>query len=519
MANKNLIPTPVNSEQADAFGFPDQRHEVGGDVIKTNPNPITSQDPFRIETAPVTSDAEKTYVAASVDYRWYTGGVALPQTIDEAEEEFGYGVYPKMFAQEATLQGAVNYLRIKVLRNGLTFLPAYPQMGKNATREQIRLYDSSAPVRDYIQAVFEILAERDRDPMFMLGNAFDCTYMGHKLIEQTAEIITSNPYRGKTGLAELTSKPRANYNLVNKTTNNRLDAVIGVVPGGSIALRTGIVANPSQIPNAISAYKFLNFTVEDRDGDPRGVSWFRAAYDPFYRKQLAKIKHMTALDTHTRGIVVNEAPQGAETMVSLPNPFRNGKIDTLLNILADAASVAAVNGSMSVLFGTKTTITFPHNDPAFFDSTFRTLDNEMTSAYLTNARATMEAEHGSKNDTDNADDAVDDLACYIQNRFCIILKRLVRWLVNQSYGQDVARQFCPVPSMARTDAPDFSTMLTALGQFAASSPALAPNQWDWLLTDRMDFPAPIGEPITLQIMVNVLNDASAKPATAPVPPK
>jgi len=472
---KNPLTPPLTEDQA--------ANESEGPqtiaVLPTNPDsPITSGTPNRTEIEDVISNWLQTYLSSSAEYPWYIGNIAVPPTIDAAEAEFGIDIYDRM-CLEPMLGGAVRLLKILVLADGLAVAPSHPEPKQDATPEEKADYDQSVEISEYIEFVVDRLGKKDRPLTETLWNALDCTYKGHKLAEMTADIIEGGDYDGKMGLAMFRCKPRENYRFVKNAVTNEVIGVIGKVAGGSIALRSGLIGgNAAEISNVIAPEKLVNFTMDDRDGNPQGKSWFRDPYDPWYCKQQAKRVELQALVRFSGGQVAIIMPE-ADKDVLFQNPVTKAQ-DTLLNVCIAAGSMMG-NGRVTAFpFGTDLKFPGPPTGSAsYFDTFMARKDREMLLAFLLGYTAVLEAKHSSKASSETGQDLLDELKMYVRERLCKILTlKVFRWLVECSYGKEIAERFTPEAQMQKASRPDFAANATAV---AALIMAMQNNE-GWQLT-------------------------------------
>jgi len=448
---------------------------------------LTTSSPLRTPIADAVSDLATPYVSSSVEYPFYWGGRAVPREIDEAEREFGVDIYDKM-AADSRLGAAIRTFKVGTLANGLTVLPSHSQVAPGSPASEFATFEKSCEIRDYVNHVLERLARVDRPITDTLWNALDCAYKGHKLAEMTADLIVGGPYDGLMGLASFRTKPRENYALVLDSTTNRFLGVIGKVPGGSIALRTGLVWDAAHIPNMIAAEKLINFTLDDRDGDPRGKSWLRDSYDPWYRKQQMKVEHLKALMRFAGGMISVICPE-EDKAVRYQNPV-TGKYDTLMNCCVAAASQMSNGRVGGFHVGTQLSVHFPTSSLDAFIAANDMLDREMVTSFLLTARTMIEARYGSRADSETAQDSLDELIAYARSRLCKLLtEKMFYWLVRCSYGVAVADEFCPVASMERASRPDFAANCSAVGSLRSAGWQLTNEQTDYLNTQVLGLPS------------------------------
>lgn len=491
MADQNgRLPEPITEDEALI-----QRVEpVNGAIPSTPGEDVTTLIPSVTQRGEVVSDLGISYIAGTTQYPWLTADIALPQTIDDAELLYGPDIYDRM-KREPILGGIERVLKILTLSDGLTVTPSHQQPPITSTDPDAQAdFEKADLMAQYVRSVLARLADIDRPIMRTLWNLMDATRLGHKIAEVTYDTIPDGDFKGRLGIKELRPKPRENYAFV-VDEKNRFRGIIAKIPGGSIALRTGVVFDVSQIPNTISPDKLLVLSFDDQDADPRGRSWWRELYDPWYRKQILKPEHLKTGVQFGGGMISVVMPDGKRAeLVDDPSggQIRNakgGKVTLLDATLWAAAQLK--NGGVGVFeFGTVIDVHTPKANSQFFDQSFAMFDREMVTAFLQTARSILEARHGSKADSESAQDLLDELKMYIRTCICELLtSKLFRTLVINGYGPEWAK-YCPKATMQRTSRPDFAVNATAVAQLAAVFDQLAvtPNQKEYLKTEVAGMP-------------------------------
>lgn len=427
-----------------------------------SPQPPTSQTPPVSEGAPVVSDLRTEYVASSDWNPYLLAGRALPQAIDDVEHDFGLQIYDRM-DNDAVLNGIKRLIVTKVLEDGITVeaaVAAPPEYEDEPDPEILAEHEKAESYARFIRANLDRLeSENPQIPGIeialeeMLGTRIS---HGHALAEIVTEIVTDPgaEFAGREMLARLATKPRQNYAFVLSRFNEFL-GIMAVVPGVSPMIRSGIVWDPANIPNVVAPEKIFLLTGGGKNGDPRGRSMYRLAYDPWFRAQQGKRATVEALVQFGGGIITVTVDKDA------PKVTQSGK-DAVL----EAASVT--KGLRSGGFGV-----YPHGflpalhvgeaDPKFFQWYFRQIWEEYAMAIVIEARSVLEAEHGSKNDTDKAESTIDSVRDWFRLYVCKVLKnQLFRTLMRVNFGEEIAAKYTPSAVMGEVRSDDVPTLVTAL---------------------------------------------------------
>jgi len=435
------------------------------EIVGASPD-LTTAPPARATPSQVGSDPQIAYVAGDTVYPYFAVDRALPQTIDEAERQFGLHIYSRMLA-EPVLAGIVKALKIRVLADGVAVAPSHQAPPrKGASRGQRADYATARMVADYMEAVLGRLADADRPLNRTLWNLLDASFLGHKLAEITFGVLPSGPFAGKMGLASLRCKPRENYAIVLDAMNT-FRGIVAKVPGGSILMWQGIVYDLASLTNAIAPEKLLVLTLDDDDSNLQGRSWFRACYDPWYRKQLMKPEEVKTGVQFGGGMITAIAPE-EKAGVTVADPL-TGRPVNIKQAMASAASQLRNGGFAVFPHGSEVTVHQPEANPQFFDVAMSRYDREMVLAFLLSSRTVLEARHSSKSDSMAAQDLLDELVIYVRQQLSDLLSaKLFRPLVEMSFGPEIAARYSPTAVLQRASRPDFAANATAVAALATA---------------------------------------------------
>ena len=486
---------PDAPRTADELLYDTPGPRVQGGPPTTPGESLTTMTPERFEQGDVVSGAAVSLISSSERYPFLWGDEAMPREIDDAEAQFGIGLYTKMVREEAILGAVLKTLKVRTFSNGMQVKESHPETKSNATAQQKADRKQSEQIANYIRAVHDHLAIVDKPVDHTLWNAMDCAFMGHKLAEMTVEEFTDGDFKGKYALSIFRTKPREAYAFVVNTATYAFRGVIGKIANGSIALRTGIVMDSEDLPNMIAPEKVVIFTLDDVNGDPRGLSWLRPCYDAWYRKQVDKIQHQAAKARFGGGMMSIIAP-AEQAGVRYINPVTR-KPDTLLNCIV-ATGQEMQNGRVGA-YPAGTTVTVhlegAGNGFAGYEQSFKIEDIEMVTCFLLNARALLEAQHGSKADSGASQDLLDQLVDFVRTRFAQIYSlKVIRWLVTMSYGKAIADKYSPTITFQATAKSDIAVNATAAAAMKTSGWPFTLEQYDFINTEWLGLPAGVEQP-------------------------
>jgi len=427
--------------------------------MKTTPVKQTTGVPPERELVPLGTDIVGSYIGSSVEYGFIQTDRALPQTIDDAERDFGPDIYERM-ANDAVLGGAEAYLKVLTLSVDLHVTPSIEEPRPHAPAAMHVEYAKAKVASDFCKSFIDRLGTTDRPIRKILWDMLDALHKGHRLAEVDAEVAMDGALKGKLVPKSIRPKPRHNYAFVLDEYNG-FRGVIAVVPGVSIALRNGIVYGLDEIPNAIAPGKLLVLTMGGKDGDPRGQSWFRRAYDPWYRKQIVKPESVKTAVQFGGGMITAIAPEDIN-QVNVQDPI-TGKTVHIQTAIQSILQQLSNGGTATFPGGTKVEVHRPDSDGQYFEEFFDRCDREMVTTFLLSGRAMLEARHGSKADTGASQDVVDDLVQFVRREICDMLTlRLFRPFVEMNFGVEFAEKYSPVATMLKMSRPDFAVNATAV---------------------------------------------------------
>lgn len=220
----------------------------------------------------------------------------------------------------------------------------------------------------------------------------------------------------------------------------------------------GIVTDQSGAP-VLPLEKFLILRFGSKNGDPRGVSLLRAAYNPWWLKQQTWPQMLKFLSQFAGPSLIGYTPENSamlgtdggqtpeEVMLNALRQFQNGSIV----VLRGGAKVEAIQS--------------PGEGQAFL-SAIELYNREITHAILKQTRATMEAQHGSRADSETGEGILENLVTWIQG--CVeraVRNQIVRPLVRMNFGMDA-----PVPrlSLRAPGKPGFVGAAEAVAKLASS---------------------------------------------------
>lgn len=302
----------------------------------------------------------------------------------------------------------------------------------------------------------------------------DCMAYGNKLAEVTRDVAASGPDAGRLVLKALKVKPEWAWQYV---VNAFMDVVgvITYVPAATIAAKTaGFVILPPE--------KFATMAWLPRDNDPRGTSALRAAYtwwnlkcqvQPFYYAHLRRFGSPSLDGVLAPNDTAPSPKIDPTTGKEIPNTSRSSAqrfVDQLIAFQNNAVIVRPNGSELNVIE--------PNSKGEAFLNAFDLFDRQICLAIGLQVRASLEAKHGSKADSDTAENTRGLIIDYGRELVSDWLEKQVLYeSVKANFGEDVANEHMPYVVISDTEAQDFAANLTAA---AGAGYTIGPSQLEEL---------------------------------------
>jgi hypothetical protein len=402
---------------------------------------------------------------------------ALPTYIDDISRDFDLGdsVYARM-SVDPQIAAALSIFKASILEDGVTFAPAVEDADDPD-------YDLATEISDECERMWDDLSTASDD---VLWNMMDSIAEGNKLAEQVYElrpgVVTG---RRLLQLESLKVKPRQSYLFVTDAFDN-LVGILGRRPGdpmptgGRWPLDT---KNPPE--NLFATQKFAIASFRPKDGDPRGTSILRPAYDPWWRKRQALVEYVKYLAQFAGPSIWATLPEGTTpagaaldylgnvqttstgTPASGPSP-----LDDLL------ASLQAFRNGTAGAFahGTELHELMMQGEGAAFLRAIAECNMSIVKTILTQTLTTEEGEHQARAAAQVHQDVLDTLVRQGKRSVVrMVAKQILRPWVTYNWGEQVAQSLVPKASLGSTEEVDRAPMIQAIASLA-KSPYLHPSQ-------------------------------------------
>lgn len=419
----------------------------------------------------------------------------LPSAIDDITQDFGDDLYERM-RLDPTITACLNVLRASIIEEGVRLAPAVDDPAADG-------YDLSHEIEDFCEAVLSDLTIPLDD---VLWDLLDAILLGSHLAEEVYQTVPAASYalpgsspisrtQDMLILSSLKPKPRRATSFVVDAYMN-VQAIASVRPGMGYGFGSMSTLGSPWPPNWLRRDKFAVLTFRPKDADPRGTSAFRSAYTPWFAKQeiwQEFLKYLAQFASPSIYAIASEA----STKAGIDVPNSDGTIskrpagEVLRDTLLDFRNGTA----MGLPYGTLINTLEVAGDGQAFHNAFLHCDQQITVAVLHQTRATMEAQHGSRADSETGQDILGTIQRQAKRAVCTMLRRdILKPLVSYNYGPDASRQLTPLVSLGSVEKHDFAAFATAIANLAKSG-YLSPSQYAGV-DEKLGLPPRAAEPET-----------------------
>jgi len=439
-------------------------------------------------------DFSKQYIAGPgyagptfIDSYW-----ALPANIDDAEEQYGTDLYTRMM-HDPDISGVINVLKALILEEGVTILPKFtkpddyslrsPTEGNQTvlpgdpTREdQIEQYSQemvdwqkSQELSDFGNRLVDRLARLDVPLTAGLWDMLESMTHGHKVGEFEFVTCQDGPDKGKTVWGSFMPKPRGAYTFVVDSVN-RLYGITGIVPGRAAFVRQGLLGEVANLPSFVPMSKLMFLPFRMRDRDPRGTSILRGAYLPWKKEQIIHPEEVRFMG-QAAGAKITATVGATASGGQLPGgSYEADPKAYLLKLLQ-----YQVNGGVVVVDeGSDVDYNQPQSTGESFDRFFERQLRAKTRAILGSIRSFVEAQYGSKADSQQADDLLVRYIRAVRVALCAAVQRAIYNVLLMNFPAEDVDKYCPEVSMNRAQIEDFSKNSDAASKLVQSGVVTKP---------------------------------------------
>lgn len=431
---------------------------------------------------------------------------ALPHWIDPLERDLSE-IYEQMLLDPA-VAASISLLKVAILSEPVSFTPAVSEADPAFAQAQ--------EIADFCQRAIEDLPEPFEDTLFEL---LDALWAGNRV----AELVYrpgDGPDSGRLTLDRVKVKPRRAVAFVVDPYLN----VMGILgrlagPAGTL-LGTGLISAEAPPPNLLPRQKFAVLTWRPSDGDPRGTSLLRPAYNSWWIKTQAWPGFLKYLAQFGNPSLVGFTAEGGPTRVASydadgvavtdasGNPVyitpEQAMLNALLAFQSSSAAVFPAGAAVTVLEPKG-----PAGSGQVYDRAIQILDRQIVLAILCQTLSTGESRYGARAAAQVHQDVLglvirqgkQALARCIRRDICLSL-------VRYNWG-DAARALVPAVSLGSTEQEDKAAMMNAIANLGRAG-LIDPSQLR--LLDQA-----LGLPIRDEAAITVRPEAERQRGRKPAP--
>lgn len=212
--------------------------------------------------------------------------------------------------------------------------------------------------------------------------------------------------------------------------------------------------------------RFAVLTFFGIGGDPRGTSLLRPAYNSWWIRQQVWAPFLKYLVQWATPSLVGFTPEGALDSSDIDD---GDTIDDDNTVTPEEAMVAALTlfqggTALGLKGGSKLDVIQSTGDGDAFIKALDTLAREIVTAILRVTRATMESQHGSKADSQTAQDVLNVFVAFLRRVVETMMDRdVVRWLVDLNFGKE-ALKLAPSFKLTAVEKEDVAAVVDAVAK-------------------------------------------------------
>lgn len=422
--------------------------------------PVQPLGQEHISRRKVSADPTEEYVASG-DWAYSHSASflrSLPFYIDDISLEFGDDIYERM-SLDPQIASDLHTLKLSILAQGMTLQTSVSDKAAPG-------YRKASQIRDFCQSVLDSL---DTPIIQVLYEMLDAMAYGSKVAEMVYDFPASGELKNYLVVRSIKPKPRRTIAYVVDAFNN-IRFLLGRVPGVySPMLADSVIISPL-MPNAVPRSKVAILTWDKENGDPRGSSILRPAYNSWWLKQQNFPEYLRYLAMFAVPGLVGFTAENADED-TLRDADGNEQYDAdgfPIRIRPEQAMVAAL-----VKFRNGTAMAFPHGSDVkplevkdgaspyegFIEARNREISRVITGQTL----SSMEGQHQSRAAADTHADARGLRVAYgkelLEN---MVRQDILRPMVSLNFGAEDAAMYTPKPALSDTEPQDFKENATAI---------------------------------------------------------
>ena len=392
---------------------------------------------------------------------------ALPQYVDDLTKTEGIDLYERMMT-DPVVESSVETIRLSVLDDGVSFVPAviYKPFDKSTDKSKEADAKTAEDYRLFIERCFDGMAGD------VASELLDCTTEGYKASEITLKSGLGED-KGRLVIKSIKGKHKRKIAFVVDDLLN-VDGLIGVIHNQINPLvswgENGY--DPATAPNFIPRWKFVLASFRPRNGDPRGTSILRSAYNAWFIKTQVLPDYFKYLKQFATPGIIGKTPVDNGSGEYTPKTNSDGTImtDAFDNPIMITAEMALfnclltwLNGSvLAVRGGTEIDLLKSEGDGTAFLNAVDYFDKQIAQAILGTPKATQEGKGGDKGGSSVAQDIIGLRVAHLKELISrVIYQDIVKLLIRVNFGDDAVR-LAPFVVLKKVEQQDWARELDAV---------------------------------------------------------
>lgn len=421
-------------------------------------------------------DVTEEHIAGATDAVYSKLRRTLPQYIDGPTQSFGEDTYERMLT-DPDVAAAFDILKDAVLADGVNLVCAVecPEDTETADPEEVKAHERSEELRQFVQRNLDGMAV----PILEIADELlDGLAYGHKVAEVVMKPGDGDD-AGRLVVSAIKPRPRQNLAFVVDNFNNTLGVMVktgdGIHSVSTAPAMLTLTEELGALPNFVPIDQLLVFRWRAKNGDPRGSSILRPAYNPWYIKTQVYPDYYKFLRQFASPSLIGKTPEVGTGFVPQVNADGTPILgtDNVPSVVSATSALLTTlltflnSTAMVVPGGTDVELLFSQGDGKAFLDANDYFGRQISLAILKSTRLNQEAQHGSKADSATAQDVSGTRIKRIRQALQECLNQLSRWLVSLNYGPDDVK-LAPQFSLAGQEAHDWVSELGAISTAYAS---------------------------------------------------
>lgn len=397
------------------------------------------------KVVPIRADLSREYVAAR-DSLWglYQQGIhALPSPVDDLERDWGPRIYERM-TLDPEIAGLITTFKSAVLSQALDLASPVEADAPEAPRAE--------EIRAAVQRSFDALNPTLYDS---LDNLLDAIAVAHKV----AELVFAEGEGEDTGryvLTKIAVKDRTALAFVVDPFGNT-EGFLPLAPGtGAAAIPAGALITDADRSRILPREKFAVFAVRPKNGDPRGTSMLRPAYNTWWLKMQAWPELLKYLAQFGSASVVGITGEHAQSI-----RYDDGTTVTAQQAMLGELIQFANGRAAAFSHGSDVKFVQAVGNGEAFRAAIDLFDRQNAKAITGQTLATGEGRHQARASSQVHQDILGLVILALKRALCETLSRdVIRTFVAVNFGRD-ALHLAPRPSLGDVERQDVAAIMTA----------------------------------------------------------